>query len=149
MPPNVRADQRAPDDDAFAAALAGAGVGNSPAFVTALSGGPDSTALALLAQQFAARHNRRHLGLIVDHGLRDGSADEARRVQARLSDFGVTSRIQSIIAPPPTASIQEWARRHRQDLLAATARAEGAVVAESWQALPYEKFLDVLEQVRN
>ena len=128
MPPNVRADQRAPDDDAFAAALAGAGVGNSPAFVTALSGGPDSTALALLAQRFAARHNRRHLALIVDHGLRDGSGDEARRVQARLSDFGVTSRIQSIIAPPPTASIQEWARRHRQDLLAATARAEGAVV---------------------
>ncbi|MEK9719090.1 MAG: ATP-binding protein, partial [Candidatus Puniceispirillum sp.] len=90
MPPNVRADQRAAEDDAFAAALAGAGVGSSPAFVTALSGGPDSTALALLAQRFAVRHNRRHLALIVDHGLRDGSGDEARRVQARLSAFGVT-----------------------------------------------------------
>jgi uncharacterized protein with GYD domain len=26
-------------------------------------------------------------------------------------------------------------------------RAEGAVAAESWQALPYERFLEVLEQV--
>lgn len=128
MPPNVRADHRAADDDDFAAALAAAEVANSPAFVTAVSGGPDSTALALLAQRFATRHKRRHLALIVDHGLRDGSADEARRVQARLADFGVASRIQPIMARPPTASIQEWARRHRHDLLAAAARAAGAVV---------------------
>ncbi|MEK9760529.1 MAG: tRNA lysidine(34) synthetase TilS, partial [Candidatus Puniceispirillum sp.] len=128
MPPNVRADHRAADDDDFAAALAAAEVANSPAFVTAVSGGPDSTALALLAQRFATRHKRRHLALIVDHGLRDGSADEARQVQARLADFGVASRIQPIMARPPTASIQEWARRHRHDLLAAAARAAGAVV---------------------
>ena len=128
MPPNVRADQRIPDDDAFAAALAAAGVDGSPAFITALSGGPDSTALALLVQRFANRHNRSHLALIVDHGLRDGSAEEARRVKERLSHFGVNIRIQPIVAPPPTASIQEWARRHRQDLLAAAARAEEAVV---------------------
>ena len=126
MPPNVRADKRIPDDDAFAAALAAAGVDDNPAFVTALSGGPDSTALALLAQRFATSQNRRHLALIVDHGLRDGSADEARRVQARLYDYGVNSRIQTIVVSPPRASIQEWARYHRQDLLAAAARAEGA-----------------------
>ena len=35
---------------------------------------------------------------------------------------------------------------HRVSLIS---RAEGAVVAESWQALPYEKFLTVLEQVRS
>ena len=33
---------------------------------------------------------------------------------------------------------------HRVSLIS---RAEGAVVAESWQALPYEKFLTVLENV--
>ena len=33
---------------------------------------------------------------------------------------------------------------HRVSLIS---RAEGAVTAESWQALPYERFLNVLEQV--
>ena len=33
---------------------------------------------------------------------------------------------------------------HRISLIS---RAEGALTAESWQALPYEKFLEVLEQV--
>lgn len=33
---------------------------------------------------------------------------------------------------------------HRVSLLS---RAEGAVAAESWQALPYERFLKVLEEV--
>ena len=35
---------------------------------------------------------------------------------------------------------------HRVSLIS---RAEGAVVAESWQALPYDEFLNVLEQVRS
>lgn len=35
---------------------------------------------------------------------------------------------------------------HRVSLIS---RAEGAVVAESWQALPYDRFLSVLEQVRS
>jgi len=34
---------------------------------------------------------------------------------------------------------------HRVSLIS---RAEGAVSAESWQALPYERFLKVLEEVR-
>jgi uncharacterized protein with GYD domain len=34
---------------------------------------------------------------------------------------------------------------HRVSLIS---RSEGAVVAESWQALPYEDFLEVLDQVR-
>jgi uncharacterized protein with GYD domain len=35
---------------------------------------------------------------------------------------------------------------HRVSLIS---RAEGALSAESWQALPYDRFLEVLEQVRN
>ena len=35
---------------------------------------------------------------------------------------------------------------HRVSLVS---RAEGALVAESWQALPYDRFLSVLEQVRS
>jgi len=37
------------------------------------------------------------------------------------------------------------ATAHRVSLIS---RSEGAVAAESWQALPYEDFLEVLEQVR-
>jgi uncharacterized protein with GYD domain len=35
---------------------------------------------------------------------------------------------------------------HRVSILS---RSEGAVSAESWQALPYDRFLDLLEQVQN
>ncbi|MGB1953932.1 MAG: ATP-binding protein, partial [Candidatus Puniceispirillum sp.] len=62
-------------------------------YVTALSGGPDSTALALLTQRYADAAGKNHHAVIVDHGLRDGSGNEAERVQTRLRRFGVASDI--------------------------------------------------------
>ena len=81
----------------------------------AVSGGPDSLALLLLAT--AARP-----GLIeaatVDHGLRDGSRAEAAMVASLCERLGVPHRIlPADWAEPPTANIQAEARTMRYRLL--------------------------------
>jgi tRNA(Ile)-lysidine synthase len=81
----------------------------------AVSGGPDSLALLLLAA--AARP-----GLIeaatVDHGLRPESADEAAMVAEVCEVVGVPHRILIADWPePPSASIQAAARTMRYRLL--------------------------------
>ena len=54
----------------------------------AVSGGADSMALALLLACWG-----RPLALIVDHGLRVGSAAEAAQTAARLSEQGIAARV--------------------------------------------------------
>ena len=110
MLPSVKSSSIAAFDASFAAAMAALGLDQCLGYVTALSGGPDSTALALLTQRYAAATGKHHHAMIVDHGLRDGSGDEARRVQTRLRPFGIASEIIQITEPRPTAGLQEWAR---------------------------------------
>ena len=57
----------------------------------AVSGGADSMALALLLSGWG-----RPEALVVDHGLRAGSAAEAQRAVERLTRFGVPSRVLSL-----------------------------------------------------
>ena len=106
MLPSVKASSIAAFDASFAAAMAALGLDQCLGYVTALSGGPDSTALALLTQRYAAATGKHHHAMIVDHGLRDGSGDEARRVQTRLRPFGIASEIIQITEPRPTAGLQ-------------------------------------------
>jgi tRNA(Ile)-lysidine synthase len=62
----------------FAAAMERLGpYGPAPKFAVAVSGGADSSALALLAAEWAARHGAGIIALIVDHGLRPEAASEA------------------------------------------------------------------------
>ena len=77
----------------------------------AVSGGPDSLALLLLAA--AARP-----GLVsaasVDHALRDGSRGEAEAVARLCGEIGVAHDILTIDWPaPPTSALQEQARDAR------------------------------------
>ncbi|MDC3235224.1 tRNA lysidine(34) synthetase TilS, partial [Candidatus Puniceispirillum sp.] len=97
-------------------------------YLTALSGGADSSALALLTQQYANAVGKRHLAVIVDHGLRRQSYAEAVRVQDQMRSHGVTSDIISIDGPRPTSGLQEWARVRRYQLLMSVARDRQAVV---------------------
>ena len=92
---------------------------------TALSGGPDSGALALLAADFAARHGHRHTALIIDHGIRQDSAAEARRVCRRMQDRGIEAEILTVDADAPATGLQAWARAARYALLLARARQDG------------------------
>ena len=89
----------------------------------AVSGGPDSLALLLLAA--AARP-----GLVkaasVDHGLREDSRAEADAVGGLCDRIGVEHAILTIDWPVrPASALQERARRRRYEALGAWAKANG------------------------
>ncbi|OYV39019.1 MAG: tRNA lysidine(34) synthetase TilS [Rhodospirillales bacterium 20-64-7] len=97
---------------------------NPPRLAVAVSGGADSTALALLAQGWARDRGGDVTGYIVDHGLRAESRDEAATVAARLAGRGISSRILTLQGLGPPA-LQEKARAARYQALGAAARADG------------------------
>lgn len=85
----------------------------------AVSGGPDSMALAALVSGWLREKGRvpAH-ALIVDHGLRPESAAEARRVKGWLEALpGLHPRILRWTGDKPAAAIMEKARAARYRLL--------------------------------
>jgi len=98
----------------------------------AVSGGPDSMALLLLARAWAEAPGRPALvAATVDHQLRRESAEEARTVTAWCERLGVGHRVLTWEGEKPATRIQELARQARYRLLAACAReiGAGAIVA--------------------
>ncbi|MBN8893177.1 MAG: tRNA lysidine(34) synthetase TilS [Rhodospirillales bacterium 70-18] len=65
----------------------------APHLAVAVSGGADSLALALLARDWAGAAGGMVTGLVVDHGLRPASADEARLTLRRLAGIGIAARL--------------------------------------------------------
>jgi tRNA(Ile)-lysidine synthetase-like protein len=112
----------------FALAMAKLGLDLQSSYLTALSGGADSSALALLTQHYADAVGKRHLAVIVDHGLREKSYIEACRVQSQMRSHGVTSDIVTVDGPRPTSGLQEWARLRRYQILMSVARDRQAVI---------------------
>lgn len=104
----------------FAALMAG--LGPFPAdrrVAVAVSGGPDSMALAWLAACWG-----RPLALVVDHGLRAESAPEAALTIRRLGAIGVAARLLPL-ALAPGASVAERARAARYEVLFAACAEAG------------------------
>ena len=99
----------------------------SPRLAVALSGGPDSMALLLLADEWVRVHDGTLVAFIVDHGLRDGSAAEARVVAGRCSARGIASRILTWSGPKPATAIEETARHTRYRLLETACRRHGVL----------------------
>jgi tRNA(Ile)-lysidine synthase len=128
MLPSVKASLITAFDVRFAAVMAELGLDQAAGYVTALSGGPDSTALALLTQRYADAAGKHHHAVIVDHSVRDGSGDEAERVQTRLRRFGIACDIIQITEPRPIAGLQEWARTKRHNVLLLAARQKKAAL---------------------
>ena len=62
-------------------------------FAVAVSGGPDSLALAFLAKCFAIKNSVDVKYLIVDHKLRKESSTEAKNVVMILKKIGVSCKI--------------------------------------------------------
>lgn len=90
----------------------------------AVSGGPDSLALLLLAQ---AACPDRIVAATVDHGLRPEAADEAAMVAAVCARLGVPHRTLRLeLADGP--ALQERAREARYGALAAWLREAGAAM---------------------
>jgi tRNA(Ile)-lysidine synthase len=77
-----------------------------PALVLAVSGGPDSTALLLLAAEWRELQpsGPRLLAVTVDHGLRPDAAAEAQAVRRLAEARGVAHRIATGCWPPPPAT---------------------------------------------
>jgi tRNA(Ile)-lysidine synthase len=96
------------------------------ALVVALSGGGDSMALALLADDWCRRHGGTLTALTVDHGLRAGSDAEALAVGGWLETAGIRHRILAWDGDKPATGIQAAARAARYRLLADWARGAGA-----------------------
>lgn len=89
----------------------------APHLAIAVSGGPDSLALCLLAHTWADRQGGAITALTVDHGLRPDSAAEARQVGAWLTTHGIDHRILRWRGVKPSRAVQETARAARYDLL--------------------------------
>jgi tRNA(Ile)-lysidine synthase len=97
------------------------------ALLIALSGGPDSTALLLMAAEWAKRRGKPRIeAATVDHGLRPESADEAKAVAALCARLGVGHRVLQWKGAKPTSRLQERAREARYRLLVDHARAISA-----------------------
>ncbi len=98
-----------------------------PLLAIAVSGGADSLALALLADDWARARKGRILALTVDHGLRRESRAEARRVARWLKQRGIAHRILVWRGAKPVTGIEAAARDARYRLLDEACRSEGAL----------------------
>ena len=97
------------------------------ALLIAVSGGPDSTALLLMAAEWAKRRGKTRIdAATVDHRLRPESADEAKAVAALCARLGVGHRVLQWKGAKPTSRLQERAREARYRLLVDHAKAIGA-----------------------
>jgi tRNA(Ile)-lysidine synthase len=93
----------------------------------AVSGGPDSTALLLMAAEWAARRGTTRIAAAtVDHGLRPESAAEAASVARLCERLAVPHRTLVWAGAKPSTRVQERAREARYRLLAEHAGAIGA-----------------------
>jgi tRNA(Ile)-lysidine synthase len=97
----------------------------SPVLAVAVSGGRDSLALALLTQEWTAVRGGCVVGLIVDHGLRAGSAEEAVVTRGTLARHGIEGTILSWTGAKPPTGLQERAREARYRLLGDECRRRG------------------------
>ena len=98
-----------------------------PRLAVAVSGGADSLALCLLAQEWAHGRGGEVLALTVDHGLRPEAGAEAEAVGLRLAGQGIRHAVLRWEGPKPSTGIQEAARAARYRLLLDRCRAEGVL----------------------
>ena len=86
-------------------------------FAVAVSGGPDSLALAFLTKVYSIKHNLNCKYFLVDHKLRKESTYEALKVKKTLDSFGIKLEILTWRGKKPTSNIQSLAREKRYKLL--------------------------------
>jgi tRNA(Ile)-lysidine synthase len=103
------------------------GLEDLPGLLLAISGGPDSTALLVLAARWARQLKRapKLLAVTVDHGLRPEAAREAAAVRKLSGRLGVPHRTLRWRGKKPSSGVQEAARNARYELLAQAANREG------------------------
>jgi len=100
------------------------GLDRLPALLLAVSGGPDSTALMVLAARWrkTLKTKPKLIAVTVDHGLRPESKREAAAVARLARKLGIAHRTLRWRGAKPRSGLQEAARAARYRLLAAAAR---------------------------
>jgi tRNA(Ile)-lysidine synthase len=95
-----------------------------PALLLAVSGGPDSTALMVLAARWASALKRAPalIAVTVDHGLRKESKSEAAEVARLAKQLGIAHRTLRWTGRKPKTGLPQAARVARYRLLADAAR---------------------------
>src|SRR5690242_12701199 len=101
--------------------------GPAPHLAAGVSGGPDSMALALLADRWARDNGGSLRALIVDHGLRADSRQEAALAAARLAERGIQAQLLPITGLLRGPALAERARRARFAMLETVCREAGIV----------------------
>ena len=91
---------------------------NNENLAVAVSGGPDSLALAFLAKCFALKKKIILKCYLVDHKLRKDSSTEASIVKNKLTKIGIKCKILKWNGKKPVRNIQSQARDKRYSLLA-------------------------------
>jgi tRNA(Ile)-lysidine synthase len=99
-----------------------------PALVLAVSGGPDSTALMVLAARWRDGRKRgpKLIAVTIDHGLRAESKSEAASVARLARKLGISHRTLAWTGKKPTTGLPQAARVARYGLLGETALKSGA-----------------------
>jgi tRNA(Ile)-lysidine synthase len=122
------AEQAVRDDEAN---VLFSGLEGARGLILAVSGGPDSTALLVLAARWAKGIKQRLkrapdlMAITIDHGLRPEAAREAAAVKRVAKSFGVLHRTLRWRGKKPKSGLQEAARIARYRLLADTASRAG------------------------
>ena len=94
-----------------------ASINSKSRLAVAVSGGPDSLALAFLTKCFSLIHKLDIKYFLVDHKLRKDSSLEAKRVKNNLKKIGVNCQILIWHGKKPLTNIQSVARNKRYLLL--------------------------------
>lgn len=105
-------------------------VAQAPALALAVSGGPDSLALMLLARRWADAQKQapRLFVYSLDHGLRPEAAGEVAMVLAEAERLGMVGRGLVWTGPRPETGLQETARLARYRLIGAAMAEDGVDV---------------------
>jgi len=103
------------------------GLEGARGLILAVSGGPDSTALLVLAARWAKRLKRapKLVAVTIDHGLRAEAAREAAAVKRLAKSLAIVHRTLRWRGEKPKSGLQEAARIARYRLLADTASRAG------------------------
>ena len=86
-------------------------------FIVAVSGGPDSLALAFLSKIYGIKKGLIVRFFTIDHKLRKESTSEAKNVRRLLKKYSINTKILTWKGLKPTKNIQSKAREKRYELL--------------------------------
>ena len=99
----------------------------TPHLAVALSGGPDSMALTLLAQAWLQAAGGRLTALTVDHSLREASRSEAEQVAGWMRARGIAHHILTPRHTPAGNNLMQAARQWRYHALSEWCREQGVL----------------------